>query len=583
MENIVSVNDGAEAFVELLCAHGVDYVFLNPGSDIFPIQEALIKFKAAGKPAPEIILCLHESVAMAAAHGYAMVTGRPQVVLVHVDVGTQQVGGALHNAQRCRIPVILCAGKTPSTLEGVKRGGRSHMIHWIQEQYDNAGIVRNYTKWEYDLRYNENIHHVVHRAFQIASTEPCGPVYLSLPKEVIMEQIDKVTLPPVARYAAPSTPQADLEILSEVAEVIMHAKEPLIITGYTGRHLQSVASLVALAETLGVRVATSDKMMNFPTNHPLCAGLQTSASLQANLQPYLRKADVILIFDSDIPFIPGPQETRPDAKIIHIDIDPVKKDIPLWDLPVDILIEADTSKVLPLLIDMIKDKMTPELQKSFRQRFEQIEAAHQKLRAERHDLAMKKADESPISPEWLAHCINDAVDDDTIILHDLITNSLPVSRQLHRSKPGTLFGNAGSSLGWTLGAALGAKLAAPENMVVSLMGDGGFAFGCPTAALWTANTFHAPFLSIIFNNQAYNAVKGMIRGTYGDNCYSEKTGSWVGANISPPPDYAMIAEACHGYGKRVEEPSDLLPALKDALEQVRNGKAAVLDVRIGNL
>jgi acetolactate synthase-1/2/3 large subunit len=582
MENLVSVDDGAEAFVELLCAHGVDYVFLNPGSDIFPIQEALTKFKALGKPAPEIILCLHESVAMAAAHGYAMVTGRPQVVLVHVDVGTQQVGGALHNAQRCRIPVILCAGKTPSTLEGVKRGGRSHMIHWIQEQYDNAGIVRNYTKWEYDLRYNENIHNVVHRAFQIASTEPCGPVYLSLPKEVIMEQIDKVTLPPVARYAAPSTPQADLEILSEVAEVIMHAKEPLIITGHTGRHPQSVASLVAVAETLGARVSTSDKMMNFPTNHPLCAGLQTSASLQANLQPYLRKADVILIFNSDIPFIPGPQETRKDAKIIHIDIDPVKKDIPLWDLPVDILIEADTSKVLPLLNDMIKDKMTPELQKSFRQRFEQIEAAHQKLRAERHDLAMKKADESPISPEWLAHCINEAVDDDTIILHDLITNSLPVSRQLHRSKPGTLFGNAGSSLGWTLGAALGAKLAAPENMVVSLMGDGGFAFGCPTAALWTANTFHAPFLSIIFNNQAYNAVKGMIRGTYGDNCYSEKTGSWVGANISPPPDYALIAEACHGYGKRVEEPSDLMPALKDALEQVRNGKAAVLDVRIAS-
>jgi acetolactate synthase-1/2/3 large subunit len=131
-----------------------------------------------------------------------------------------------------------------------------------------------------------------------------------------------------------------------------------------------------------------------------------------------------------------------------------------------------------------------------------------------------------------------------------------------------------------LGAALGAKLAAPDKMVVSLTGDGGFAFGCPTAALWSASSFQAPFLTIIFNNQSYNAVKGMIRGTYGDNNYSEKTGDWVGANISPPPDYALIAEACHGYGKRVEEPSHLLPALKDALEQVRNGKAAVLDVRI---
>ena len=581
MEHIVPVNDGAEAFVELLCAHGVDYVFLNPGSDIYPIQEALTKFKALGRPAPEIILCLHESVAMASAHGYAMITGRPQVVLVHVDVGTQQVGGALHNAQRCRIPVIRCAGKTPSTLEGVKKGGRSHMIHWIQEQYDNAGIVRNYTKWEYDLRYKENIHHVVHRAFQIASTEPCGPVYLSLPKEIISEQLDTVKVPPVDRYGAPSTPQADLEILKEVAEVIMHAKKPLVITGSTGRHAQSVDSLVALAEKLGVRVSTSDKMMNFPTDHPLCLGLQTSASLTANLQPYLREADVVLILDSDIPYIPAHNEVRPDAKIIHIDIDPVKKDIPLWDLPVDIMIEADTSKVLPQLHDMIIDKMTPELQESFKQRFEHIENEHKKLRAERHDLAMNKAEEKPIAPEWLAHCINEAVNDDTIILHDLITNSTPVSRQLHRSKPGTLFGNAGSSLGWTLGAALGAKLAAPEKVVVSLMGDGGFSFGCPTAALWAASTFHAPFLSIIFNNQAYNAVKNMIRGTYGDDNYSEKTGDWVGAKISPPPDYAMIAQACHGYGTMVEEPSELLPALKDTLDQVRKGKAAVLDVRIG--
>jgi acetolactate synthase-1/2/3 large subunit len=581
MENIVPVNDGAEAFVELLCAHGVDYVFLNPGSDIYPIQEALIKFKALGRPAPEIILCLHESVAMAAAHGYAMVTGRPQVVLVHVDVGTQQVGGALHNAQRCRIPVILCAGKTPSTLEGVKKGGRSHMIHWIQEQYDNAGIVRNYTKWEYDLRFNENIQHVVHRAFQIATAEPCGPVYLSLPKEIIMEPLDTVSVPPVARYAAPETPQADQETLNEVAEVIMQAKDPLIITGTTGRHPQSVASLVALAETIGARTSTSDKMMNFPTDHPLCAGLQTSASLQANIQPYLREADVILIFDSDIPFIPAPHEIRQDAKIILIDIDPVKKDIPLWDLPVDIMIEADTSKVMPLLNGIIKDKMTPESKKRFRQRFEQIEVQHQKIRAERHDLAMSKADESPISSEWLSHCIDEAVDDDTIILHDLITNSLPVSHQLHRSKPGTLFGNVGSSLGWTLGAALGAKLAAPDNVVVSLMGDGGFAFGCPTAALWASSTFHAPFLSIIFNNQAYNAVKNMIRGSYGDDTYSE-TGDWVGASISPSPDYALIAKACHGYGRMVEEPSELMPALKDALDQVRNGKAAVLDVRIGD-
>lgn len=183
MEKIVPVDEGAEAFVELLNANGVEYIFLNPGTDTFPIQEALSKFKALGKRTPKVILCLHESVAMAAAHGYFAVTGRPQVVLVHVDIGTQQVGGALHNAQRGRIGVIFCAGRAPSTIDQDVRGERSGGIHWIQEQYDQAGIVRGYVKWEYELRSNTSIHQVVQRAFQVASTEPCGPVYLTLPRE----------------------------------------------------------------------------------------------------------------------------------------------------------------------------------------------------------------------------------------------------------------------------------------------------------------------------------------------------------------------------------------------------------------
>ena len=572
MEETMPVNEGAEAFVQLLSANGVDYIFLNPGSDTFPIQEALSKFKAMGKRTPEVILTLHESAGMAAAHGYFMVSRHPQVVLVHVDLGTQNVGGALHNAQRGRIAVILCAGRSPLTFDGDKRGGRSHYLHWLTEQFDQAGIVRNYVKWDYELRSNDNIHHVVQRAFQISSTEPCGPVYLSLPREVLMEKIDEVRILPAARYAAPSTPQADTSLLAKVAGMLIDAEAPLIIAGDSGRHPQSVASLVELAETLSARVITSQLMMNFPTTHPLCGGFDTN--------PYLKDADVILMVDTDVPYIPAQTRPKPGAKLIHIDIDPVKQNMPMWSFPADVLIGADSSKALPVLSEMIRERITPEQQAHFEVRFRQLQGEHEKLRAEWRALAMSKAEQKPIFPEWLCYCIDEVVDENTLILNEAVTNELAVAHQIRRTKPGTLFGPGGSSLGWGLGAALGAKLAAPDKTVVTLVGNGSFMFGCPAAALWAADKYHAPFLCIIFDNELYNAPKMALRRAYGEESFSEKTGLWVGMDITPSPNYALIAQACHAYGQTVEDPSALKSALRNALDKVRRGKSVVLDVKV---
>lgn len=571
MEKTISVDEGAEAFVELLNANGVEYIFLNPGTDTFPIQEALSKFKALGKRTPETILSLHESVGMAAAHGHFMLSGRPQVVLVHVDVGTQQVGGALHNAQRGRIGVIFCAGRAPWTFEQNKRGERFLNIHWLQEQLDQASIVRGYVKWDYELRTNDNIHQVVQRAFQIASTEPCGPVYLSLPTELLMEKIKRVRIPAVARHAAPSTPQADTALLAEAATMLIEAKMPLIITGDPGRHPQSVASLVELAETLGARVITSQVRMNFPTTHPLCGGNDPNR--------YLADADVLLLIDCDVPYVPTQAKPKSETKIIHISIDPVKQDIPLWVFPVDVLIAADSSKAIPALSEMIRQKVTAEQQARIQARFKQLQSEHQQLHDGWHRLALTKAEQKPISPQWLCHCLNEVIDEDTILLNEAVTNAPFVMRLIHRTKPGTLF-SSGTSLGWGLGAALGAKLAAPDKTVVTLVGDGSFLFGCPIAALWAADVYQAPFLSVIFNNEQYQAPKEALRRAYGKQSFSEKTGAWIGVDIVPSPDYALIAQACHAYGRTVEDPSTLQSALRDALDQVRRGKPAVLDVRI---
>ena len=572
IENTVSVDDGAEAFIELLNANGVDYLFLNPGTASGSIQEALSKFKALGRRAPDVITCLHEFVALSAAHGYFMVSGKPQVVLVHLALGTLQLGGALLNAQRGRAGVVICATRVPSNREGGRAGGHPFPLNWIHEQFDQAAPVRDYIKWEYELRSIETIHEVVQRAFQIASTEPCGPAYLVLPQDLLGQKIKEVRIPPVTRYAAASTPQVDIALMEKAAELLIKAEEPLIITGYSGRHPQGVTALVELAETLGARVVTSQYYMNFPTTHSLFGGFGS--------EPYVNNADVIFVIDHDVPYIPGRVNLRPDTKLIHFDIDTVKQDFPMWGFAADILAVCDSSKALPLLIQVIRQKATREDKARFQARFNRLQDEHQKRWEQGRDLATTKSTQKPISAEWLCKCIAEVIDDDTIVIEEAVTNRFSVLRYIQRTKPGTFFNNEGASLGWALGAALGAKLASPDSTVMTLVGDGTFIFGGPIPTLWAANVYHAPFLCVIFNNKMYNAPKMGIRGADGEQSFSEKTGLWVGLDINPSPDYAQIGQACGGYGQVVEDPEDLQQALKNALEQVRQGKPAVVDVRL---
>jgi len=570
MEQLVPVSDGAEAFVELLNANAVDYLFLNPGTDTFSVQEAIAKYKTLGKRTPEVILCLDESIAMSAAHGYFMVTGKPQVILVHADLGPQQIGGALHNAQRGRVAVVLCAGKVSSDTEK----NRLNQVHWLQDQFDQAGVVRGYVKWEYELRTNDNIHEVVQRAFQVASSEPCGPVFLSLPQVLLAEKMTEVRIPDPARHSSIITPQADNDTLVEVADLLLKAENPLIITGYSGRHLQSVKHLIELAETVSARVVSSQVNMNFPTVHPLYGGFESS--------PYIAKSDVILVIDEDVPYVPSQIKPQPGTKIVHIDIDAVKNNMPLWGFPVDFLLEADSSKMLPVLSRIIQQKITPEIKARLQSRLQQLQSEHSQMKEKWLHLATSKAGEKPISSEWLCYCVNNAIDQETILLDEALTNRPAFMRQIQRTIPGTLFRSGGSNLGWGLEAALGAKLASPEKLVVAMVGDGCFVFGCPTATLWAASVNQAPFLCIIFNNAQYTAPRMIHRQVLGTQSYCEQTGLWVGTHIKPSPDYAAVAQACNAYGQKVEEPAELPSALKTAIEQVRCGKPAVLDVRISS-
>jgi acetolactate synthase I/II/III large subunit len=567
MEKIIPVEKGAEAFIELLNANKVDYIFLNPGTDTFPVHEVILRFKAAGKRTPEIILCLDESMALAAAHGYFMITGRPQVVLVHADLGPQQIGGALHNAQRGRIGVVICSGRVPSNFEK----DRTNQVHWYQEQFDPHGVLRGYVKWEYELRSTENIHQVLQRAFQVAAAEPSGPVYLSLPQDILVGKMNGVMIPDTARFAPPAPPQADTALLEEAAKILAGAENPLLICGYSGRNPKSVASLVELAENLSARVVDSPTWMNFPNTHPLYCGFEPG--------PYFDKADAILIIDQDVPYIPSQTKPRAGTKIIHIDIDPLKENMPLWGFPVDILIQADSSKALPVLNRLVREKSAAGQSAKRQERLEQVRAEHQQMHEKWHLLAVNRSAQKPIAAEWLARCIDEAIDPETVVLGEPVSNRAALLHQLHRTQPGTYFQSGGSNLGWGLGAAIGAKLAAPDKTIVSVMGDGAFVFGCPVASLWASAFNKAPFLCVIFNNMRYNAPSLVLKQNLSKAGYVEK-GHITGIDIKPCPDYAAIARACGTYGLTVEEPGELPSALKEGLAQVKGGKTAVLDVRI---
>ena len=241
----------SSAFLEALAEAGIRYMFTNLGSDHPGLIEALAQARVEGRRGdlPELIICPHETVALSAAHAYAAITREPQAVLVHVDSGTQNLGGAVNNAYRGRVPVLVFAGGAPYTIEGELPGSRNEFIHWVQDVHDQRGIVRGYVKYDNEIRTGRNVKQLVHRALQIARSEPAGPVYLTSPREVMEEQVepytvDRADFEPVAPMALTDA------VAAEIATALAQARRPLIVTSYLGRDPAAVPKLVELCELL---------------------------------------------------------------------------------------------------------------------------------------------------------------------------------------------------------------------------------------------------------------------------------------------------------------------------------------------
>jgi acetolactate synthase I/II/III large subunit len=557
---------GADALIEVLNANGIEHIFFNPGGDICPLQVALLRYKSQERPAPKLVLCLHESVALTAAHGHYMVSGKPQMVMVHSELGTQQVAGALHNAQWGRIPVVLMAG----LMGGPQR------TNWKGEPFDQGMMVRNCVKWDHLIDPDsEDMHEVMQRAFDIAFAEPRGPVYLTYPREALTKKLER-RQPETYRHNESRLPPAEWQGIEKIADALLAAKNPLIVAGYNARYPETVKSLIELAETSSTPVMPGLTRMNFPTTHPLCAGMEEMGGGSEGNIP-LTQADVVVAIDYDLPYVPAAGTPKTDATIFQIDVDPLTQGRMLWGRGAGVFVKADSREAIPSLNAVIRNKLTPQDRIRLRERAVMLEARHNIQREQRRIAAMGQSGQKPVSPDWVCYCLNQVMDKDAILVNHLISQSSSVAAQIDRTQPNTLLACAGGSIMWAPGAAFGAKVAEPGKTVVSLVTDGGFVWGCPVATLWSANSFRSPFMLVIFNNQSYRAIRSIVENMT-ESRLSDEQAYLTGVDISPPADYAAVARGCGAYGRTVDDPADVLAALKEGLGQVRSGKLAVIDI-----
>jgi acetolactate synthase-1/2/3 large subunit len=578
--NTPKLKTTAEHLVYLLAAHGVEYLFLNPGTDSAPVQEAVYALQDAGVATPTVLMSTFESVSLAAAHAYWKLTGRPQAIFVHVDAGTQNLGAMVHNVLRDRAGVVVIAGKTPygEDAGALSSGGRSSPIHWQQDVPDQPGIVRGYAKWIQEITRPEMLDRAIGRAVQVAASAPGGMSYLTVSRDVLMDP-PRLDQSRVEGYPVPVPPAPDAGAVTRVAAALAAAEAPVLVSSRVGRTAAGFAAVEGLADLAGLPVVRGLESgpPSLSSRHPMSVRDPGEASAA------ISAADVILLVESDVPWLPARVSLRPDALVFHVDPDPVKSSMPLWAYPVDVAVQADGAATLMAVaaeLGQLADA-EPTVARRLAERVARLRdrAAAQAGTAQPGTAQPGTAQPpatGPVTPSGVMAALNETISADDIVLEEAVTNSVVVYQVLERTRPGTLMGDPAPGLGWSLGGALGAKLARPERRVITIVGDGAFLFGVPTSALMMSAEWGTPFLAVLLNNGGYRASRLPVYGLFPDGV-SVRRQEAAGTRFSRAPDYPALAAACHAFGERVERAEDLVPALRRALAAVDGGTTAIVE------
>lgn len=535
---------GKQALLEQLVAEGVRYVFGNPGTSEQPFMDLLQDY-----PQIEYSLCLHESVAVGMAEGYARASGRPAFVQLHIAPGLGNAMGMLFNSYRTGTPMVIYAGQHDP--RGV-----------VQDAILAADLVRiaePLTKWSIEVHDAGDIPTVLRRAFKTAVQPPRGPVFISIPVNVMDETADMTIAP--ATYPRSRT-RPDPQAVEEAAELLAGAQSPVMVCGDGVALSHALPQAVQMAEAVGAQAYSSfGSQLDFPTDHPLYQGMLNLLS-GARMRAQLAAADVLLVVGTRaFPQLYSMAESpfSPQTRVIQIDADP-------WELaktwPVSMAIVADPQMALRDLLDALPSKQSAEARRAAQARLEAAAEQSRRLQESFGSDLPSNWDAVPIAVPRLMQELSACLEPGTIVFDEAITAGAYLPRFLRFGEAGTYFrGSAGGGLGTGLPGALGVKLAHPDRRVVGVVADGAALY--TIQALWTAAHHRIPVTYVICNNASYRILKINMLQYLGEAAAGRK---FIAMDLTDPSlDFARIAEAFGVRGRRVESPVDLEPVLKEAL------------------
>jgi acetolactate synthase-1/2/3 large subunit len=448
-------------------------------------------------------------------------------------------------------------------------------VHFVQEPFDQGSLVRPYSKWEWTLPSGVVVKETLRRAHAVMQSEPRGPVYLMMQRETLTERwgVDEVHRYGGDRFGAVAGGAADAQLIAALADRLIAAQNPILITGYGGRNAQGARMIDEVARFAGIAVFEAHSSSNISHDSPCFSGFAPAKSIPG--------ADVGLLVDVEVPWFPA--DVAPDERSFwaHIDVDVLKLSSPMWPFPGNLRLQGDSGRILDQLLAALKEKATPAFLAAAAARRERLAAAREERLAQAKKLAADKGKPGAINPHYLMAELAKVLDDEDIVFNEAVRNAGVVLMQVQRRLPNTMVDTGGAGLGWSGGMALGAKLAAPDRLMVQVVGDGSFYFNAPSSIFAVAQQYKLPIFTILLDNAGWLAVKQSTLRVFPDG--EANAANEFEAELAPKVEYAKIGEAFGAYAEKLSDPAEVPAAMARCAKEVRGGRSALLHARVTHM
>jgi len=554
----MTILTGSKAIMEIFRKEGVQYIFGLPGSTEFEFLDTLEDY-----PDLQYILGLHESIVVGMAEGYSRASGKVGVCSLHTSSGLASAMSGLLNAYGAKAQLLLIAGQQDTRL----------MMSEPALTADLKTMASSFTKWGAEIIHTNDIPLTLRRAFKLAAEEPTGPVFISLPQDVLTQNLDFEY--PTSSDSSPSL-YPDPDAVTRAADILMKAKSPVMLVGSGIARHHAVSEVVSLAEKIGARVYhTWMSDVNFPTNHSLYLG--DLKLMGPDIRKKLQSSDVLVSIGNPVfrmvNYIPE-SLLASETKVVHIDEEN-------WEIGKNIPVAAGVAGNIKVSVGKINsiltENMSSQAQQAALNRLRTISDEKMELTEALHQKALTEKDNTPISVSWLMHEIGRSLKPGTILVDDSWSSSTPLRNYIELTEPGSYhrireYRHGGGSIGWGMPVAMGVKLAYPNRPVVAVVGDGSAIFYCQS--LWTAAHYNIPLVFVVLANSSYHALKWAKVLKMGD----QKRGRFLGMDFSEPRiNFCQLAQSMGVQGQRIENPDNINEALSSA---IKVEKPALIEVII---